>query len=175
MRIHTIVRGLALTLFMGGASLAAAQTPSMTGLPVGALPEFHATTLGGAAFDLATERGRWILVNFGASWCAPCVDSLPPLAAFQAAHSDITVIAANVIDTQPKASAYLQRYGSPSAAVWLTTAETEPLHLAAIPVTWLIAPDGKLVGAWAGTFNRANRAKVEQALHAAGHAGTKAP
>lgn len=48
----------------------------VTGLPV---PDIVITDTDGKAHALAALRGRWVLLNFWASWCAPCMDELPLL------------------------------------------------------------------------------------------------
>ena len=34
---------------------------------------------GGAVVDLATKKGKWVLLNFWATWCAPCRDEMPSI------------------------------------------------------------------------------------------------
>ena len=42
-------------------------------------PEFNLTTLTGGKFALDSMRGRWVILNFWATWCAPCINEMPAL------------------------------------------------------------------------------------------------
>ncbi|HEX4896207.1 MAG TPA: TlpA disulfide reductase family protein [Solimonas sp.] len=50
------------------------------------LPALRFTDLQGQPQDLAQWRGRWLLLNFWASWCAPCMDELPHLVEAQSLY-----------------------------------------------------------------------------------------
>src|SRR3546814_3189432 len=42
----------------------------------------------GETFDMDDWRGRWVAVNFFASWCIPCMEEHPELVAFDEAHRE---------------------------------------------------------------------------------------
>lgn len=42
-------------------------------------PDFTMDTLNGGKFTLSTMRGRWVILNFWATWCVPCLSEMPSL------------------------------------------------------------------------------------------------
>ncbi len=52
-----------------------------------AAPELRFSSLDGTELALSDFRGRWVLLNFWASWCAPCMDELPHLVEAQSLYA----------------------------------------------------------------------------------------
>ncbi len=120
-------------------------TPAYAAMP--AQPSLKVTTLDGKPYDLASQRGHWVIVNFWATWCVPCIKELPDIAHFVATHSNVRAIGIAYDDTDPSdIRAFLDKHpvGYPVAQVTMDKPLPdfdEPLGL---PTTWLIAPDGKV-------------------------------
>ncbi|WP_228451184.1 MULTISPECIES: TlpA disulfide reductase family protein [unclassified Chryseobacterium] len=51
-------------------------------------PEITMTKADGTAFSLSTLKGKMVLIDFWATWCAPCVEEQPELKALYDAYSD---------------------------------------------------------------------------------------
>ena len=66
--------------------------------PAIALPEVDATGALGAPFTLAQTRGKVTVLDFWATWCKPCLMSMPRLERLAQAHPDVAVITINLDD-----------------------------------------------------------------------------
>jgi cytochrome c biogenesis protein CcmG, thiol:disulfide interchange protein DsbE len=68
---------------------------------------------GGGTESLADYRGRWVLVNFWASWCLPCQEEAPALERFQRQHAGpkFTVLGIDSRDLTSDGVAFVEQYG----------------------------------------------------------------
>jgi thiol-disulfide isomerase/thioredoxin len=74
--------------------------PMTTGddAPTLALPRIDAAGKLGAPITLADQRGKVVVIDFWATWCQPCLQSLPALDRFARAHRDVVVLSVNLDD-----------------------------------------------------------------------------
>jgi len=59
-------------------------------------PAVSLAALEGGRFDLARHRGRLVFLDFWATWCAPCKDSIPLVQRFRRGHPGVDVVSVDV-------------------------------------------------------------------------------
>ena len=73
---------------------------------------FKIKSLEGGEVDLASFKGKVVLLNFWATWCGPCKAEIPGFVELQAKYGrdKLTIIGYSVDDDAPKARAFAQEY-----------------------------------------------------------------
>jgi thiol-disulfide isomerase/thioredoxin len=92
------------------AACATTSSPRTAPQAVGApLPPLVLTRFAGGQLDLGALRGRVVLLDVWASWCAPCRDEMPALDDLAARLADrgVTVVAVSIDDDRAAADAFL--------------------------------------------------------------------
>ena len=104
-------------------------------------PPLTIETADGLEFDLAALRGKVVLVNFWATWCAPCIEELPALGKFYRDHkADGFEVIALSID-RPRDREKMRRLIKtlPFSAALLSDASSNGFGTPdAVPESWLI-------------------------------------
>jgi cytochrome c biogenesis protein CcmG/thiol:disulfide interchange protein DsbE len=125
-----------------------------------AAPPITGTTLGGTTFRLAALRGRWVIVNFFASWCPPCQQEQPELVAFDYAHrspGDAALVGVVFDDSASTARGFMRSTGAswpavvdPGGQIALDYGVRGP------PETFFVSPDGRVVAHFDGPMTNAS-------------------
>lgn len=121
-------------------------------------PSLKVTTLDGKPYDLAAQRGHWVIVNFWATWCVPCIKELPEISQFVTSHPDIRAIGIAYDDTDPAdIRAFLDKHpvSFPVAQVTMDKPLTDFDEPRGLPTTYLIGPDGKVAKHFMGPITPA--------------------
>jgi cytochrome c biogenesis protein CcmG/thiol:disulfide interchange protein DsbE len=111
--------------------------------PASPLPHLE----GGGQGSLADYRGRWVLVNFWASWCIPCRQEAPDLERFQRRRGSgaFTVLGIDSRDLSGDGRDFVRRYGL--SYPQLRDGDGETAHdfgTTGVPENFLIDPQGKV-------------------------------
>ena len=54
--------------------------------------DFSLEKLGGGTVSVSDYRGQWLVVNYWATWCAPCIKEMPELSALHTGRDDLVVL-----------------------------------------------------------------------------------
>ena len=117
------------------------------------VPALQVETVDGGRYDLAEHRGKWVVVNFWATWCSPCLKEMPELSALHTMRDHITVVglAYEEID-KPAMDAFLADHpvSYPIAIIDVFAPPADFETPRGLPMTYLIAPDGKVARQFLG-------------------------
>ena len=131
-------------------------------------PALQIATLDGAQYDLAAHRGKWVVINFWATWCKPCVKEMPDLSALDAMRDHIEVLGLAYDDSEPQdIRAFLQKHPVAYPIAIVDTFDPPKAFATprGLPTTYLIAPDGKVAKKFMGPITASD---IEAAIAAAG-------
>jgi thiol-disulfide isomerase/thioredoxin len=120
---------------------------------------FTFTDLQGHAQRLQDYRGKWVLVNFWATWCPPCLEEIPDLMELHEAHkkSDLVVIGVALDSTQESVVEFVAKKKINYPIVFGNYDMAEQVgEVEALPTSYLYDPSGKLVSYQQGKVSRAS-------------------
>lgn len=117
-----------------------------------AAPDFRATTLDGKTITLADFAGKYLLLDFWATWCGPCIGEMPHMKALYAEHGDNPKFAMVGLSLDHEKSA-LEKYVKKEELGWIQgylgkwseSDVPDNFGVRGIPSVFLIGPDGTIV------------------------------
>lgn len=145
-------------------SQAAAVTPAaathrsepapMPAAPDGKAPvALKLTTVDGGTFDVAAHRGNWLVVNFWATWCHPCLAEMPELSQLDQRRADLSVLGLAYDDISPdqlKAFLAVHPVRYPIAQVDMFDPPRGFEAPAGLPTTYLLDRQGRIARRFVG-------------------------
>jgi peroxiredoxin len=126
------------------------KIPAGSYLQIGdAAPDISMKTLDGKPFQLSALRGHWVVVQFWATWCPPCVEELPTLQKIHRQFPKIEMVGVSFDEDAADAKHLIAEKGYDWTQLYLGAMET-PLTrqwgIEVVPALYLIDPKGKIAG-----------------------------
>ena len=115
---------------------------------------FSLTDLNGKSHNVEAYAGKWLVVNYWATWCPPCLDEIPELVEFHENHKDkdALVLGINFEEVDDK---YLRQFVDENfisyPIVKMKPGVKGPFGLIhGLPTTFLVSPKGEVVASKTG-------------------------
>jgi peroxiredoxin len=125
--------------------------PMPTPAPMPA-PDFTLATLDGGEISLSDYEGEWVIVNFWATWCPPCVSEMPYLQTLS--DRGINIVGINLTDTADDVKQFTSDYGIEFPILMEPDINTVLDYQARqLPRTVIVAPDGTIALRIAGAVD----------------------
>ncbi len=128
-------------------------------------PDFTLRSVGGSNVRLTEQRGQVVMVNFWATWCAPCLQEMPHLSRLHERYRNSGFVLLGVnIDDDPRAAAALATKLGLRFPVLLDTDKkvSRVYDMSAMPATLLIDRDGRVRHIHRGYRDGAEKTYEEQ-------------
>jgi len=110
-------------------------------------PDFH--FIDGSKASIDDYKGRWLVINYWAEWCKPCIDEVPELNRFhEQMNNSVSIVSISFDKVSNQAlEAQVVKYGIEYPVI--ATAPKPAIDIpmpAALPANYFVAPDGKRYG-----------------------------
>jgi thiol-disulfide isomerase/thioredoxin len=116
--------------------------------------DFELEGLDGETYRLSDFRGKWVLVNYWATWCPPCREELPELEVFHSNHKDKDAVVLGVAMeriTKERLRMFVDEQFLSYPILMMNPASTTELgRVPGLPTSYLIDPQGELAARQVG-------------------------
>jgi len=120
--------------------------------------DFTLKDLDGEPVSLSDYRGKWVIVNYWATWCPPCLDEIPELVSLYEENKDKLVVLG--VDFEEVNQEYLREF-TDSHLISYPILVSEPLPVTplgpvlGLPTSYIVSPKGEPVARQEGPVTRA--------------------
>ncbi len=119
--------------------------------------DFTLKGLDGDTHSLSDYRGKWVVVNYWATWCPPCLEEMPELDLFHNAHKDeAVVLGVNFEDVgEAQLEAFVEKHFIGYPILLSKPDARSPLGpIPGLPTTYIVSPEGEVVARQIGPLTK---------------------
>ena len=150
--VAAVVLGSVLMLSLAwGMQHAALANPPLLGKTA---PHLAIVTQTGQMIRVWDLQGQPVVLNFWASWCAPCVQELPVLSGGAAAHPAVSFLGADNQDTMSGFTSFEASHEHPYPAGPIIVGRYQDFGVAGLPATFFIDPRGRVAASFSGPLDK---------------------
>lgn len=109
-------------------------------------PDFELESIAGKKAKLSDFKGKAVILNFWASWCAPCKEEMPLFENIYRSDSDIVVIGVNLQESRKNVADFIEKFDISFPILLDPNSEVKGLYnVFTQPVTYFINKEGKII------------------------------
>lgn len=122
--------------------------------------DFALPDVNGVSHKLSDYRGKWVVVNYWATWCPPCLEEIPELVMFHDKHKNrnamVLGVALEDIGVQALRKFMDEHMMDYPVLLGGSTYDSPLGPVRGLPVTYLIAPNGEIAASHLGRIDAAS-------------------